>query len=344
MTDPAAAASADAGLPAPPRAAGPEEIPVIDVAPLASGDSEGTAAVAAAIGRACRGTGFFYIRGHGVPDTMMAEAFAASRALFALPDTEKDALSITRSPHNRGYVALAGESLDPAIPADRKEAFNIGLDLALDDPEVVAGAPFRGVNVWPDLPGWRATMLDYFERVRALGHRLHRAIALDLGLEAGFFEPRIGRPMATLRLLHYPAEPPAADGAIGAGVHTDYGNVTILATDGAPGLEVRTRSGEWVAAPHVPGCFVCNIGDLLMRWSNDEYVSTPHRVVNRTGVERYSIAFFFDPDPDARIECLETCRGPDRPARYPPTTGADYLAERLDATYAFRRNGDAGPS
>ncbi|NBB83407.1 MAG: isopenicillin N synthase family oxygenase [Alphaproteobacteria bacterium] len=319
-----------------PRQAAAEEIPLIDLTPLRDGGAAGRDAVAAEIGRACRGLGFFYVTGHGIPEDVRDGVFAAARRFFALPDPAKRALAIEHSPHNRGYVGLAGESLDPAIPADRKEAFNIGLDLAPDDPEVVAGAPFRGVNQWPDLPGWRATLLDYFERMRALATLLHRAIAVDLGAAPDVFEPLVDRPMATLRLLHYPAEPPAADGAIGAGAHTDYGNVTILATDGVPGLEVRTRGGEWVAAPHVPGAFVCNIGDLLMRWSNDVYVSTPHRVVNRTGQERYSIAFFFDPNPDAAIACLPSCVDADRPARYPPTTGAAYLAERLDATYAFR--------
>lgn len=320
-----------------PRVAAPEEIPVIDLTPLRTGGEAGRHAVAAEIGQACRGLGFFYITGHGVPDEVREGIFAASRQFFSLPDETKRALSIEHSPHNRGYVALAGESLDPSIPADRKEAFNIGLDLAPDDPEVQAGAPFRGVNQWPALSGWRDTLLDYFARMQGLATELHRAIAVDLDVAPDFFDPMVDRPMATLRLLHYPAEPVATDGALGAGAHTDYGNVTILATDGVPGLEVRTRAGEWVAAPHIPGAFVCNIGDLLMRWSNDVYVSTPHRVVNRTGRERYSIAFFFDPNPDAAIACLPSCVSDDRPARYPPTTGAAYLAERLNATYAFRR-------
>lgn len=320
-----------------PRPAAAAEIPIIDLTPLRTGGAAGLAATAEAIGQACRGLGFFYVAGHGVPEAARAAVFDAAHRFFALPEAAKRALSIERSPHNRGYVGLAGETLDPAIPADRKEAFNIGLDLGADDPEVVAGAPFRGVNQWPDLAGWRATMIDYFERMHALGTLLHRAIAVDLGMPAEFFARLVDRPMAILRLLHYPAEPPAADGAIGAGAHTDYGNLTLLATDGVGGLEVRTRAGEWIAAPHVPGAFVCNIGDLLMRWSNDRYVSTPHRVVNREGRERYSVAFFFDPNPDAPIACLPTCVGPDRPARYPPTSGARYLAERLDATFEFRK-------
>ena len=112
---------------------------------------------------------------------------------------------------------------------------------------------------------------------------------------------------------------------------------TLLATDDAGGLEVQTRDGNWIAAPYVENALVVNIGDCLMRWSNDIYVSTPHRVVNRSGRERTSIAFFCDPNHDARVECLPGCASAERPAKYPPTTGAAYLKERLDATYAFRR-------
>jgi len=309
-------------------------LPVIDVAPLVAGDPAGSRAVAAAIGRAAREAGFFYVRGHGVAAATIDRAFAEARRFFARPPHDKAAVSIERSRHNRGYVALGGEALDPARGRDMKEAFNIGLELPPGDPEIAAGAAFRGPNFWPDLPGWRAVMLDYYDRLWAAGRMLHRAFALDLGLDAGFFEPALDRPLATLRLLHYPPRDGAA--GLGAGEHTDYGNVTLLATDGVAGLEVRRRDGGWIAAPAIPGAFVCNIGDCLMRWSNDVYVSTPHRVANPPGQDRYSIAFFLDANPDAEVACLPTCRAADRPPRYPPITAGAYLAERLDATYAFR--------
>lgn len=296
------------------------------------------AVIAEKIGAAARGVGFFYVVGHGIPQALIDEVFARSAAYFALPAAAKDRQSIKRSPHNRGYVAMKGESLDPSKPADLKEAYNIGLELAGDDPRVLAGEPFRGVNLWPELPGWRTTMLAYFDAVWALGRRLHRAIATDLKLPADYFEAKLDQPMATLRLLHYPPQPArAASGQIGAGEHTDYGDITLLMTDEVGGLEVKRRDGGWIPAPHIPGAFVCNIGDCLMRWTNDVYVSTPHRVVNRGGRERFSVAFFLDPNPDAEVACLPTCVSEERPARYPPVTGAAYLAGRLDATYGFRR-------
>jgi isopenicillin N synthase-like dioxygenase len=306
-----------------------ERLPVVDLA--AAPDA---ASLARAIGEACRKVGFFYVVGHGIDPELIAGVFDASAAVFALPSEQKKLMSISRSPHNRGYVAMQGESLDPGRPADLKEAFNIGLDLAADDPRVVAGEPFRGVNVWPNLPGWRKTMLAYFDAVWAAGRRLHRGIAVDLGMDADFFEDKLDSPMAILRLLHYPPQPGAAPaGQIGAGEHTDYGNITLLMTDEVGGLEVRRRDGQWLAAPSLKGAFICNIGDCLMRWTNDVYVSTPHRVINRGGRQRYSIAFFLDPNPEANVAALATCVSTDRPARYPPVSGADYLRGRLDATY-----------
>jgi isopenicillin N synthase-like dioxygenase len=312
-------------------------IPVIDVAPLMDGSPEQAQAVASALGLACREVGFFYVTGHGIPPQLMARVFASSAAFFTGPAAIRDAASFSGVGGNRGYIKLGGETLDPGKPADVKEAFNIGLELAPDDPELLARAPFRAANLWPEMPGFRDTMLDYFNRVWRLGRDLHRGFALDLGLAPDFFESKLDKPIATLRLLHYPpVKAPPSDGQLGAGVHTDYGNVTLLATDAVGGLMVRDRSGRWLDAPVVPDAFVCNIGDCLMRWSNDVYVSTPHKVVSPPGKDRYSVAFFLDPNPDALVACLPTCISAERPAKYPPITGADFLRSRLEPTYAAK--------
>jgi isopenicillin N synthase-like dioxygenase len=310
-------------------------IPVIDIAPLVNGSPAQAAAVAKALGTACRDVGFFYVTGHSVPPALIARVFEMSAAFFAGPTSLREAASFSGPGDNRGYIRLGGETLDPGKPPDVKEAFNIGLELAPDDPELVARAPFRAANLWPDMPGFRDTMLDYFNRVWQLGRDLHGGFALDLGLEPDFFEAKLDKPNATLRLLHYPpVKGPLPDGQLGAGVHTDYGNVTLLATDAVGGLMVQDRSGRWLDAPVVPGAFVCNIGDCLMRWSNDVYVSTPHKVVSPPGADRYSVAFFLDPNPEAMVACLPTCISADRPAKYAPVTGAEFLRSRLEPTYA----------
>jgi isopenicillin N synthase-like dioxygenase len=307
-------------------------VPTLDVAAALASEPGALRHLAAEIGLAARGTGFFRVTGHGLSIKMIEAVFATARGFFALPAAQKDRISIARSKHNRGYVGLRVEGLDPKAGKDHKEAFNIGLDLAPDNPEVLAGKPFRGVNLWPDDPAFRQEMLEYYDFAWALGRFLHRAIALDLALPQEFFESRLDRPMAILRLLRYP--PPTGTEHVGAGEHTDYGNLTLLLTDDAGGLEVRTRDGRWLAVPHEPGSFIVNIGDCLMRWTNDVYVSTPHRVTHSKPRERLSIAFFLDPNPDALVECLPTCLAAGETPRYPTISGAEYLMERLKATYA----------
>lgn len=280
----------------------------------------------AQIGQAARSTGFFLLSRHGVPQSLINDAFAQAEAFFALPETDKARLAIDAG--NRGWAAEGTEQLDPASgQVDRKEAFNMGLDLAADDPRVLAGEPFRAVNRWPDLPGFADTLRRYFDVVHNLGVEVMGAVARDLGLPPDHFDGSFDAPIATLRLLSYPAA--QTDQEIGAGAHTDYGALTFLLTDGVPGLQVRPRDGtDWIDVPHVPGAFVVNIGDCLMRWSNDTYVSTPHRVLPPPRPRR-SVAFFLDPNPDAVITALPGTGAP----KYPETTGADYLRSRLEATY-----------
>jgi isopenicillin N synthase-like dioxygenase len=309
-------------------------IPIVDIGPLVS-NAPDAGAVAATIGRACRETGFFYVVGHGIAPETVETAFAMSHAFFARPLAEKQTAAFSGPSGNRGWIRLGSEILDPGKPHDLKEAFNIGLELPLDDPEVLAGRPFRGINIWPDIPGFRTAALTYYDACWQLGRTLHRAFAMDLGLAPDFFESVFTRPVATIRMLHYPPAPAEVlAGQLGAGEHTDYGNVTLLATDGVAGLMARHRSGEWIAAPSVPNAFVCNIGDCLMRWTNDIYVSTPHKVVSPQGRHRYSIAFFLDANPEAIVECLPTCITPGRPAKYPPVSFAEFLHSRLAPTFA----------
>lgn len=211
------------------------QIPLIHIADF---DND-AAALGHEIGLAARDTGFFCITGHGIAQSLVDEVFVQSKRFFAQNTAAKEALSIRRSPHNRGYVALGDERLDASKPGDVKAAFNIGLDMSPDHPEVLAGKPFRGVNRWPDqvaLPAFRVTMLTYFEVCHVLGMRLHRALAHDLGIAENFFDDKLDQPLTTLRLLHYPPRPERSEpGQMGAGEHTDYGNITLLATDDAAG-------------------------------------------------------------------------------------------------------------
>ncbi|MDD9976224.1 MAG: isopenicillin N synthase family oxygenase [Boseongicola sp.] len=280
------------------------------------------------LGDACRDTGFFLISSHGIPQLLIDSMFRMGDAFFDLPESEKEKFDLRLSGDNRGWTAHGSENLDDSKPdqIDRKEAFNIGLELAPDDPRM--GQPFRGPNKWPEIEGFKETALEFFDRVHKLGIDLHRPLALDLGLPEDYFAPFLDEPLATLRMLRYPAGDPKKDG-IGAGAHTDYGSITLLMTDGEPGLQVKPRGKDWIDVPNVPGAFVINIADCLMRWTNDIYVSTPHRVQVPKNPRR-SLAFFLDPNPDAVISALPGTGE----AKYPPVTGEEYLRMRLDATYS----------
>lgn len=298
------------------------EIPLLDARRM----SEDPAGFARDLGRAARGSGFFLLAHHDVPQNLIDGVLAQGDAFFALPHDAKARIAI--DPGNRGWAWEGSEKLDPdSGQVDRKEAFNMGLDLAADDPRILAGEPFRGVNRWPDLPGFAETLRAYFDAVHGLGQRVMQAVARDLDLPPDHFESAFDAPMATLRLLSYPAGSP--EDGIGAGAHTDYGALTFLLTDGVPGLQVRPRGqSDWIDVPDVAGAYVINIGDCLMRWSNDTYVSTPHRVLPPPRPRR-SIAFFLDPNPEAMVSCLPGLGE----AKYPPISGADYLRSRLEATY-----------
>ena len=308
----------------PPSAA--PSLPLIDISRLESDSADERAGVAREIGAACRCIGFFAITGHGVAQKAMTDAFAAAHDVFALPPPAKRELAIATHGHNRGYVGLGVEALDEKTAPDLKEAYNL---IWTDDAT-------RPANVWPPIPGWRARAQAYFNAVLAVGQRLHRAFALDLGLTETFFDDKVDKPMATLRFLHYPLAGTGTDaprGQPGAGAHTDYGNVTLLATDGVAGLQVRTRDGAWIDAPAIPGGFICNIGDCLMRWANDVYLSTPHRVLP-PAQERYSIAFFLDPNPEALVSAIASCVPQGAAPHHAPIVAADYLQARFAATYA----------
>ena len=314
-----------------------QSIPVVDLAPLLTGRDK--AAVAEAVGQACREVGFLYIAGHGVPPALVDRCFAEVRRFFTLPDERKMAVHMQRSPCHRGYYPLFEENTDPELTADLKEGFDIALELGPDDPDVVAGKPLHGPNQWPeDLPGFRETLEAYYAAMRQLARQLLRAFALGLDIPEDFFEEKVDKPLAQLRTLHYPPQAGHVEAeTLGCGAHTDYGCLTILAQDDVGGLQLCNSAGEWIAAPPIPGTFVVNIGDQMARWTNDLFAATRHRVINTSGRERYSLPFFFDPNYDTVVECLDSCRDAGHPPKYPPVKAGEYLVERFDATYSYRQ-------
>jgi polar amino acid transport system ATP-binding protein len=283
-----------------------ESLPVINISALVAG-GPGREQAAAQIGAACRAHGFFYVTGHGVDPALVQRLDDLSRRFFALDEPTKMRWRMALGGRAwRGYFPLGGE-LTSGRP-DWKEGLYLGTELPADHPLVRAGTPVHGPNLFPDIDGFRATVLAYIDAVTRLGHLLMQGIALSLGLPAAYFAERYtADPLILFRIFNYPTQPvpEGMDVHWGVGEHTDYGLLTILRQDDVGGLQVRTPGG-WIEAPPVAQSFVCNIGDMLDRMTGGLYKSTPHRVTrNTSGRDRLSFPLFFDPNFEARVRRIE---------------------------------------
>jgi isopenicillin N synthase-like dioxygenase len=296
------------------------------------------------IHKACRETGFFYVSNHGVPQQLIDGQFEHAKRFFALSLEERLAIHMKNSPAAAGYDPLGGQILDSQdaaaekAPPDLKEGFYFGMELEGDHPYARQRMRCFGHNQWPSaLPGFREQMLAYQAAMRGLANRLLAVIALSLELPEVHFVPYYDMPNTQLGVLRYPPHPENAQrNQLGAGAHTDWGTVTLLAQDDLGGLEIRNLAGEWIRATPIPGTFVVNLGDLMQRWTNGLYHSNMHRVKNNSsGRNRHSIAYFYSPRPDARIECLPTCTGPDNPPRFAPCTVRQHLSEMFQRSYGY---------
>ena len=318
-------------------------IPVVD---LAGTDTSGVVRenAAQAIHRACRETGFFYIANHGVNADFVEAQFAAAKALFDLPLAEKMRLDMKQSPTTAGYEPIGGQALDSQdansqkAPPDLKESYYCGRELPEGHPLLAKKQRGLGYNQWPsDLTGFREQTIAYYDAMCALGDRVLSLIACSLSLDDGWFAPHYQPASAMLRFIKYPPHPVNAMlNQLGAGAHTDWGGITILAQDAAGGLEVENVVGEWLAAPPIPDTFVINLGDLMARWTNGVYSSNMHRVKNNlASADRYSLPFFYSPQNEALIEPIPTCVTPEHPRRFPPCTCAEHMSEMFRRSYGY---------
>jgi isopenicillin N synthase-like dioxygenase len=304
------------------------EIPVIDIGELGRGTPAETKAVLA-IRDSCENVGFFYAADHGIARAQQAGMFEQCRRFFALPQSERDALLLTNSPHYRGYLPIGARGSDIKRQRDLLESFNIGPERGAEDPFVRAGKPLHGPNQWPaNLPGFRDALLDYYRAMEALTATLLQGFSLAMGLERDALAPMFGNPVSQLRLLHYPDQKGEVVDMIGARAHRDFGVFTILLQDEVGGLEVLNNSGEWVVAPPIADTFIINLGLMMRHLTNDAYLAAEHRVINRYGRERYSIPFFINPDYDATLATLAKFTA-DGKSNYEPV----HAGEKLHAFY-----------
>lgn len=289
-----------------------DRLPIVDLA----GNS-----VAKQIGEAARDTGFFYVANHGIDQRLVEGAFAQAERFFDLSAERKAA--VLKRPGFRGYETIETQRLDYASPPDVKESFNFAEDFG-------ASAPDKMGNLWPDLPGFREALEAYYRPMLDLGRRLMRMLALSLEEPAATFDAAFRLPSASMRLHRYPPQPPnAAYNQLGAGAHTDWGAITLLAQDDCGGLEVENSRGEWLRGDPIPGTFVINLGDMIARWTNGIYHSNMHRVMNNvSGRNRHSIVLFFNPEYYTKVECLPKCLAAEGHAKFVTCTAGEHIAQR----------------
>lgn len=309
-------------------------IPVIDLSPLRGGDGA-VQSVAAEIRRASIDPGFFYVAGHTVGQDTIDRARDAAEKFFALEEKQKKAFSVNRN--HRGYIGFGSANMYGRNLPDLKESFKWANELSEHDPDVRNGVPLLGPNQWPDcLPELREKgYILYLEMIR-VAQQVMRLIAVSLNVPEDTFLRHYRKPLARGGVLHYPAQPATSDpNQYGVAPHTDYGVLTVLWQDRNGGLEVQTSNDDWIPAHPIENTFVINIGDLLQRWTNDRYVSNPHRVVNRSGNERYSIVLNYDPDPGTMVDPAELALPEGTAAKYPPIACADYIKQRFDEAFDY---------
>ncbi len=272
-----------------------------------------------------------------MPPELTRDTFHQAARFHAQPLDKKLMIKIDK--HNVGYLPLKGDTLRTSTvatvtKANLNEALFVARDLPPDHPDVISGRRFRSANQWPaGLPGFRETVTAYCDAMERLVQKLVPLYARALGLPAQYFDAPFAEPQYKLRMTHYPPEPDAPDDEFGIAPHTDTSFLTLLAPNEVPGLSIRRQSGEWIAAPAIPDAFVVNGGQLLQRWTNDRFLATAHRAVNRSGGERYALAFFCDSNIDWPIAAVPTCVGPENPPRYETVYYTDYMIRYQQQSY-----------
>ena len=306
-------------------------IPVVDIQPLRDGsDPRG---VAKLLHEASQKLGFIYIKGHGIPEEVIDSARAGAYEFFGQTESVKADVKVTAK--HRGWLGQGGAKMKDGAKADLKESFIWGHE---DDDRALMDHDLRGENIWPaELPHMSQEAMSYFQHAHKVAHHLMRGFALGLDLDEDFFLKTASRPLSRASYVYYPAQPAdLGSSQFGVGPHTDFGVLTVLCQDSVGGLQVEDASGDWIQAPPIEGTLIVNVADLLSRWTDGAYKSTPHRVVNSSGKKRLSIVLAFDPNPETVIDAKDVF-GNQHVSQETATTCGEYLTWRFEKAFAYRK-------
>ena len=271
--------------------------------------------------------GFLTISHTGIDAVQVEKLLETYYRFFMLPSADKASVDMSGTGSNRGWGASGAEQVNPSANPDFKQVFDSGPELSADDP--LTSHTYYAPNLWPVHPvDFRQTVQDYYVKSTTIALSLLSAVAKAIGEQANFFDDKFDKPMALLRGNYYPPRPAGAgDRDFGIAPHTDYGCLTLLATDGTPGLEIKTRDQGWLPLRVPPGVFVVNFGEMLEMWSGGKVIATEHRVIG-SPEERLSIPLFFNPRFDVNV----AAEGSDE-----PVLAGKYLQRRYDGTYVHRQ-------
>ena len=312
----------------------------LDLSRFVTGDRAAQEEFAGELDQVCRDTGFFTIVGHGVPPNVCTDLLDTFAAFFDLPVEEKRRAKVADEAANRGYTELGTEGLaysrGETTPPDLFEAFNVGRE-DVDPAYAAAHRSFFAPNTWPARPAdLQAVWTAYEAAASRVVDAVLEAMAIALDLPDDWFVAQCRNGVVTTRALNYErptGAPPPEEGQMRLGAHTDYGILTLLLADDVPGLQVH-REGAWYDVPTPPGAFVCNIGDMLERWTSSGRSSTLHRVLPPPAsadgpVRRRSVARFLDGEPDRVVACIPSCCGPNDPPKYEPVVAGEWLRAKV---------------
>jgi isopenicillin N synthase-like dioxygenase len=310
-------------------------IPILDLGPYRRGEAGALEAAAAQLRHINETIGFLFIVNHGVPRSLVDETFVQAVRFHAQPLAHKLALKINL--HMQGYMGMRASTtrtstLNRNNQPNENEAYFIKRD----------GADIGPAETWPqNLPGFKEASLAYYDAMDALTRTLLPLYARALNLPTDYFDTRCNAPLTGLRLTHYPPVPAYAENQFGIAPHSDSSFITLLAQNQVPGLQILTTAGDWIDAPVVEDSFVVNTGDILHRWTNGRFLSTPHRALNLSPQPRYAIPFFVHPNPDTLIDVVPGCATPGEAPKFPAMTTAEYMAWFKGRNYDHVRNATA---